>query len=787
MWRLCFAYLMRPGLAGIGRSLTLGVSLMALSVGSAVTVSDAHAQSADGGLFGRPAANPDAQMLLQADQLIYDNDAEKVIATGKVQIDYDGYNLVAQRVTYDQKTKRITASGNVEILEPNGNRIYADTIDVTDDFGNGFLNALRVETPENTRFAAESAERFSGQKTVFNHGVYTACKACKENPEKPPLWQIKARTVVLDGVEKTVTYRDATFELFGLPIAYLPYFKHADPSVKRQSGFLVPQYGYRNALGYSIRIPYFLVTSPSTDLTIAETWYSKQGFMTDIEWRQQLDSGYYTLKAAGIRQNRRSEFTTTPDSLETYRGMIASTGKFNINPRWSFGWDVMWQSDRTFSRSYRIAGYSNEFVTNEVYLRGLNDRSYFDLSAYQYLIQNTPTALQQQDQQAQVHPILDYDYVKSNPVFGGQLAYNLNVTSISRSDPNSVVPVSLDTRFHGIEGASTRASVDIEWKRTLTTSNGMSFTPSFSFEGSAFFIRPDGTAGPPTIVDDNVLRAMPAFGLEYRWPILATSASGSQIFEPIAQIFVRPSLGSASNLPNEDAQSLVFDTSTLFERNKFSGYDRLEGGVRANIGLRYSGLFNNGLSISALFGQSFNLAGANPYARQDDAVNAGEESGLETTRSDYVAMIGLNTGNNFFYEARGRFDEKDFTVRRLETSLRYSSSRFSASAGYTFIGAQPDYGFAVDRQQATISGSVKFAEYWRAFGKAAYDIQNNELVSHSFGVAYRDECFSFSLSYSENKNRYSSDVSNRKVLLRLGFRTLGEIEHSQDISEASLF
>lgn len=786
MGRPCSAYLMRVRLSEMRKMLALGVSLLAVCGTGVLVTHPAHSQSVESGLLSKVKNDPNAQMLLQADQLVYDNDAEKVSAQGSVQIDYNGYKLVAEKVSYNQKTKRIVAIGNVEIVEPNGHVITSDRIDITDDFGNGFLNALRVETPDDTRFAAESAERFDGQKTVFNHGVYTACKACKENPDKPPLWQIKARTVVLDGKAKTVTYRDARFELFGLPIAYLPYFSHADPSTKRKSGFLMPQYDYKENLGYSVRVPYFWATGESHDLTVAETWYSKQGFLTDLEWRHQLDSGYYTFKAAGIFQQSPSDFTTLPDSTEDARGMVATNGKFNINPRWSFGWNAMYQSDRTFSRSYKIDGYKNQFVTNEVFLRGLNGRNYFDLSAYQYLIQDTPTAFQQQDEQARVHPVLDYNYVKSEPVYGGQLSYNVNLTSISRTDPSTVLPASGDTRFHGVDGTSTRASFDLEWKRRITTTNGMSFTPSLALEGSAFIIRPNGTGAAP-VTSEEAYQAVPSVGLEYRWPFLATINGGSHIFEPIAQVFARPDTNSVGGLPNEDAQSLVFDTSTLFRRNKFSGYDRLEGGVRANLGLRYFGLLSNGMTLSALVGQSFHLAGENPYARENDVVNTGEESGLESDESDIVAMAGINIGNGFSLEARGRFDPSDFRPERLEASGRYISDRLSLTAGYTYIGSQPDYGFNDDREQASASGSLKFAENWRVFGAAQFDVKNNQLISDSVGISYNDECFSLSLAFSETRNRYTSDVSGQKILLRIGIRTIGTVDHSQSLDEFTSF
>ena len=133
--------------------------------------------------FDQEDIDPDAQMLLVADTLVYDQDQNTVTAVGGVQIEYDGNRLVAQRVTYHRDTSRVVASGHVEIIERDGNRILADQIDVTDDFSEGFVQALRVETVEDTYFAAENAERTAGRLTTFNRAVYTACEPCEEDPE----------------------------------------------------------------------------------------------------------------------------------------------------------------------------------------------------------------------------------------------------------------------------------------------------------------------------------------------------------------------------------------------------------------------------------------------------------------------------------------------------------------------------------------------------------------------------------------------------------------------------
>ncbi|MEE9314967.1 MAG: LPS-assembly protein LptD [Rhizobiaceae bacterium] len=736
--------------------------------------------------------DPNAQLLLKADQLTYDNDAETVTASGNVQLDYDGYNVVANRVSYNQKTGRVKAFGNVEIVEPDGNRIYAQEIDLTDDFKQGFINALRVETPDNTRFAAESAERFEDGKTVFHHGVYTACEPCKEKPNKAPIWQVKAQKVTIDGVTKTISYEKATFELFGMPIAYLPYFSHADQSVKRKSGFLIPTVGYADKFGFWYRQSYFLVTGDSHDLTFNATGFTKQGALGEVAWRHQLENGTYSVKVAGISQMTPDAFTTVPDKNVKERGMIGTKGAFDINPRWTFGWKVLAQTDNNFSRTYKIKGYSGSNITNEVYLRGLHNRSFFDLSAKQYLIQNntvtgTGTAFQFTSNQPLIRPVLDYNYVTTEEASGGQINLDVNITSLERNVLSTTLVASGDDRTHGFDGETTRVSADLGWKKTIVTSGGLMITPSLSVRGD--WTSANGIASPGnTITTGTYTRFMPTAGLEVSYPILARTANGSHVFEPIAQVFIRPDLNFTGVAPNEDAQSLVFDASTLFQRDKFSGYDRIEGGTRANVGLRYSGQFNNGISLNALVGQSYHLAGQNPYAREDDLTNTGEESGLETRRSDYVASFAISGTTGLSLNTQARFSENNFDVKRAEANVSFSKDKISLSSNYTFIAAQPDYGFNSDRQQVGLSGRYKITDNWSIYGAAQYDIQSDTVISDSVGFSYADECFTFSLAFSERRSTSPGAKTSQAFSFKIGLRTIGDFEggfSGDDLEELS--
>ncbi|MBN9218772.1 MAG: LPS-assembly protein LptD [Mesorhizobium sp.] len=754
-----------------------------------------------------------SQMLLAADTLEYNNDNQTVTAVGGVQIDYGGNRLVAQKVVYDRNTKRMVASGNVEIVNSDGTKINSDHIDITDDFADGFVNALRVETIDKAYFAAESAERMGGVLTTFHNGVYTACEPCEDKPDKAPTWRVKARKIIWNGEKKTVRFENANFEFFGFPLAYLPAFEIADPTVKRKSGFLIPSMGYNSHLGYNVKIPYYFALSPTYDLTVTGSGYTKQGFLGEAEWRQRFNNGEYTLKIAGIQQQNPDAFidttafpTTGGHNVDSgpagdpnrFRGMMGTQGQFAINERWNFGWDVLLQTDKDFSATYKIDKYNDAVHQSAIYLTGLNDRNYFDVRAMHFEVQeDTPNGnpAARSGQQPWVLPSLDYAYIPDVSVAGGQLSLNVNARVIRRDDLDETfnipyVPSPDVQRVRGLAGESSRLTAEAEWKRTFVTDDGLVVTPLLALQGDTDYV--DASSGSLIAVNQmatnlgqqadmrsSFARYMATAGLEMRWPVLFSLASGSShVIEPMAQVFLRPNeqyVGGLS-IPNEDAQSMVFDATTLFERDKFSGYDRIEGGSRANVGLRYSGSYINGWGTNAIFGQSYQIGGENSFAAPD-LVNVGAYSGLQTTKSDYVGLFGINSPNGFAASVSGRFDEQTFEVRRAEFKAAYSGLPVSLSAKYAFIQAQPLYGFTTDRHEVTLGASTHLAENWRVFGTGTYDLQESLLVKDGVGFAYSDSCFTYLMTYSQSRDLNTREVT-KSIGFNLSFRTLGDFGSS---------
>jgi LPS-assembly protein len=757
-------------------------------------------------------AAPGAQMLVESDQLVYDYDNHTVSAVGNVSIYYNGYTLQAEKVTYIKPTRRLIAAGRVKLTDPTGASTYAEQIDITDDFSDGFVDSLRVDTAEKTHFAAERAERSKGETTTFENGVYTACEPCKDHPERPPLWQVRAAKIIINHTEKMIYFHNAALEFMGVPIAWVPYFATADPSVKRKTGLLTPIFGYSETLGWSITAPYFLDLAPNYDLTVAPTYYSNQGILGDVEWRHRLSNGQYTVHVAAISQNDPEAFLAGQSGTyaqHDFRGAVRTTGDFDINRYWSFGWDGLLQTDRTFTRNYHVLNAQGSEVASNVHLTGLGDRSYFDARAMYFQILtdlphdsvndvggldsrdpfNTEKNKNQQvwnnqfdqDRQAVVAPVVDYNHIYGDPVFGGELAIKSNLTALTRGeddpfavDLNGDGTFTPDEKFyHGVAGNFVRASTELSWQRQFIGPMGQLITPFASLRGDVFGLDPEDPAPAALTPDQSAFRGMPSVGVEWSWPVMATLGSSTHVFEPMAQLIVRPNETQAGELPNEDAQSLVFDDSDLFSRDKFSGYDRIEGGTRLNAGLHYVGTFANGVSLDGLFGQSFQLAGENPFA-QADIADAGNFSGLETDVSDYVGRLSLDTGLGPRFTARERFDHDDFTMQRAEVEATDVIGPVTASLTYLYLRDDPNAGILTPTSVVTGAAAINVLENWRLFGSLAYDVTNDALARDSIGIAFDNSCLTVSVAYSETRDHYTDLTEDRVLSFRLLFRTLGE-------------
>jgi LPS-assembly protein len=750
-----------------------------------------------------PAAANTGQMLVQAVEVDYDYNNSRVSAVGHVQMFYNGTTLEADKVIYDQKTKRLHAEGNVRMTDADGKITYANLLDLSDDYRDGFVDSLRVDTEDATRMAASRADRSSGNFTVFENGVYTACAPCKDNPKKPPLWQVKGARIIHDQTEKMLYFEDARLEFFGVPMAYLPYFSTPDPTVKRKTGFLMATPMQSSTFGYGVEIPFYWAIAPDHDATITPRIMSTQGVLMQGEFRQRLIDGSYQIRAYGIDQLDPGEFAGQPGDRQ-FRGGVDTQGQFSLNDKWVWGWDGVALTDYMFLSDYRLAQYKDPYASfinlpteaiSQLYLTGVGSRSFFDVRTIYYL-----SFSGQQSQVPIVAPVLDYSNVLNHEILGGEFSYKTNFTSLTRQqaafDPiNNTVgpdglspcaPNSADTAartpanclLRGIPGTYTRLTGEADWRRSFTDSAGEIWTPFASVRAdvidASIYNQPGVSNFLPT-GETQALRVMPTVGLEYRYPFINVQPWGSTTIEPIAQVIIRPNESYAGKLPNEDAQSMVFDASNLFSVDKFSGYDRVEGGGRANVGVQVTTQFDHGGSVKVLFGQSYQLFGLNSFAVAD-ATNTGVDSGLATPISDYVGSISYSPNQTYTFTTRARFAEATGEVERFEAEGRANFNRWSISLMYGDYAPQPDLGYLIRREGLLGSGSLKVADNWVVTGAARWDLVANTINQYVVGAGYVDDCFVLAVNYVTSYSyatTTSPPILGHALMMQIGLRTLG--------------
>ncbi|GJD33700.1 LPS-assembly protein LptD [Methylobacterium aerolatum] len=824
-------------------------------------VAEARAQN-----LPAPKVKPGEKLLVEADELIYDNDRNSVTARGNAELHYGPRTLQADRVRYDRGTGRVFAEGNVRLTEADGGVVTGERMELTDDFKTGFVDSLRVQQSierknetVRVRFSAPRGERIDGAQTSFEYGSYTACEPCKDAPEKPPLWQIKAQKIIHNNETRTIYFEESTLELAGIPVMYLPYFEVPDPSERRKTGLLTPRFISTTALGKGVSLPYFIDLAPNYDLTLTPTFLSRQGVLGQAEFRHRLDNGSYSLRLSGISQTTPSAFLPSPLGAgeRDFRGSVESKGRFYINDRWRTGWDLVGVTDKWFLDNYRIRNQSitTDFFREAVstaYLTGQGDRSYFEARAYYF---KGLSSFDWQKQQPIVAPVIDYDKrVNAPPEIGGELRLQTNITHLDR-DVTQYQGLPRTTAYvlspsingisfplyqtcavfvrgacliQGLAGSDTRASAQLTWRRSFIDDWGQKITPFASLRADAFFVNPNlrgyqnDLAPQVARIDDGTSgRVMPTVGVDYRYPFVANFGGfGVHTIEPIGQLLLRPSETKIGRLPNEDAQSLVFDDTSLFEWDKFSGYDRVEGGVRTNLGAQYSVVTPSGWYANAMFGESIQLAGVNSF-RRGDLANTGLESGLDKKLSDYVGRFQVSPNQNITFITRARFNQSDFHVARFEAGATARFAPFvplTLSAFYSYYESQPLLGYSHYREGITAAATYNITPNWFVSGSVLMDLTHyldvrntytDALAGYlanpvgaapiyenpgrfyvagaSFGGGYQDECTTVTLNYINSPIATATGVRerNQTVLLRIELKTLGEADLRQNVGIAA--
>jgi LPS-assembly protein len=696
-----------------------------------------------------PAAQGGSEALITADSVTYDEGLGIVTARGNVEISQGGRVLVADSISYNVNTDVVTASGNVALLEATGDVFFANYMEVTGDLKEGFVRDIRLLMADRSRLAAASGTRVGGSYNEFSKAVYSPCELCEKDPTRAPFWQIKARKVVWDQTEKEIRYNDVTFELFGVPIAYTPYFEHPDPTVKRKSGFLTPTYRGSDQLGVSVQLPYFIVLSDTADATLSPMITQKQGLVGVGEYRQLFEKG--ELFVSGSATVADYEDDDGNDHENRFRGNIHASGNFDIDETYRWGFNVNGATDDTYMRVYGF-GYNSALISRG-YLEGFGGRSYTAVNAYAFQSMRDDV---NDDQLPIVLPLGEYHYVGEPNSWGSVLRLDASLLSLFRVDGR-------DTRRVALAGS---------WSAPYTTRGGQVFTLTGRIEADGYWVSDFDPSNPDDVAPDDgesefAGRFFPELALQWRYPFVRRSETMQQIIEPIAQIRLAPPEWKVGGIPNEDSLDLEFDDSNLFSLNRFPGIDKIDDGPRIDYGLKWTALGDGGGYTSIFIGQSWRLL--------DSSYPDG--SGLEQNLSDIVGRVDASPAEWLDLTWRFRMDQDEFKFSQHEVALYAGIPEINLSVDYIF--SENDFGDEDDDgvgEEIYVRVGTQFAEHWSAFGSHRRDLDNDRPLETRFGLKYEDECISIQGIFERTNYRDREVEPENAFFVKIALRNLGEID-----------
>lgn len=746
-----------------------------------------------------PFRDPDI-IYLEADTLTNDEATGILTAQGQVEGRYQDKTLRADSVVYTLETGQVIASGNVVLVQADGSSQYADKLELSNELEAGTATDFVARLPGGGVTAARFVARGKNGEVELYNAYYTACEVCEEKPN--PSWRIKARQVTQDKDSRTVQYRDATFELFGIPVFYTPYLAHPDPSADRASGLLAPFVGLSDATGLNARVPYFWALDDYTDVTITPRIYSKVNPLLEVAVARQFHTGRVELDGSftygnifdrnGNVFNDASLFedpTTAPVGKDL-RGHFNAKGLFAPTNFWTYGFGLQYTSDDNYLTRYSLNEQrdtqglyevESRRNTSQAFIVGQGDSTRVTLSSVAFQDRRDRiTALDEGQFRFTetddgtlpvIAPRLEVEHYITDPVLNGRVKASGNVTVLTRDTGSDY----------------TRATAGLEYSKTWIAPGGIEVKPFGNVRADYYDIDPDSELFPDS--DKTTFnRTLGQAGVDIRYPFLKAGEAVTWVLEPrvqLTQSFGDAKLdeftdsGAASLILAEDAGNADLDASLLWQSNKSSGFDFWQEGTRLDVGGSLTADWGARSSASLFVGQSFS-SGNDGLAIDGLSGVDGEYligSGLEGDRSDIVGEGSLTLGRVFSSQTKLRYNEESNELTRIDSTARLKSKWVEAQARYFRLNdASQLLVDTLDAPPEEIAGSVRLnvTKNWSTSYALSRDLDAKTTRRQSFGLRYRDDCTLIELLYT--KSRFNNDAirDNSGIGVRVSLLSLGD-------------
>ena len=599
-----------------------------------------------------------------SDKVLYKKKIEKIISSGKTQIQLaDDYKIITDNIEYLKKENIIQSSSKTILLDKFNNQVnvsdfkyltdkklfYGNNINMIDKDKNNYLFENSMINLNNHTLLAKDVEinfaknifgnldndpRLKGTSlsannntTIIKNGVFTTCK---KNDNCPP-WSLQSSEIKHDKLKKTVNYKDAWLKIYDKPIFYFPKFFHPDPSVKRQSGFLMPGMISSSISGNSIKVPYFAAISENKDFTITPRLYFNGDLMVQNEFRQ-VEKNYKNIIDFSLKKmngGNKSHLFANSEIVFDLDNSEYSNLEVNIEKT---SHDTYLKTENIITQKKFSSNFMNNYLNFDMSKEDLDMKVEFKV--YEDLSKSNTSD--------------KFEYIYPN------FSVNKNLTTSLDS---------IGSLNYQISGSQRKYETNKREKLLINDFifSSKSIFSKFGFKNNyALSFKNTNKEGKNSITykDDLSSSFYSLLNFNSSFPLIKKTTNYEKEFIPKLSLFLSPN--KSENIIGMDRK---IDNINVFQKNRLGLSESLEGGQSLTLGTEYKINETNGSNILQV-----NLA---QIYRNSDDNNLPTKSTMNNKVSDLFGDIKLNANKylDFGYNFSLDNDFKTVNYNMIESTL----------------------------------------------------------------------------------------------------------------------
>ena len=684
---------------------------------------------------GNVVAKNDEGKQITSDKIIYNRSKQQLSTFGNSTLtDNKVGTLSAERFEYNLDKRSILAEEKVKFVDNDKNTYYFSKLNSDDKFNeiigtdiNADLNKELLKSGD--KFNEFIEPRFSGKSATIRNNItivqdakFTTCKKSNEN-DGCAYWNLKAGQLIHDKELKKLTYKNVSLDLNSIPIIYVPYFSHPDPTVKRKEGFLAPSFSsLGDNLGSTIKIPYFYPLSESADFTINPVYYFKQNPLLLGEYRERFKNGDLVIEGGYTQGYQKITSTQTTGSRNHLYGNLNLNFKDKILDESQFSTKIQRVNDATYLRVNKINSTSDGFkknlvrendtkLTNEVSVNsyGKNETLNLKVAAYQNL-----TTIKRSDAYEYLTPEIIYS--KYNFLNNNNL--NLNSTFRSLNTNTNQNKTSFINNLDHSTSESYNSNLGIGYK-FLTKINNINYYADHKSPNEDL----NGQINPVVALDTSL-------------PLAKISKESEQYIIP--RILTRYAPGKMQNAKSND---ITLNTDNLFSINRMNSDELIEKDFSLNLGLDWLWKEKN-LNQTKPSEASFSIG---QVVKFNNDLDMPTKSSLQNKNSDLVTKATYLSPGNFDFTMKNTLDNSlnhaYYNDVTLKTFLKQGEVNFNFYEKNSHIGSER-YTKANLISFVTDSAKIKI--------ETDRNLKTDMTNSHKLGIENENECIRYGIYFQKS-------------------------------------